>query len=183
MANITINPTKSSNVEFELSVQGSDADNQVQVRFVIAEVFANSQVSIDCVNTGGNKWAATIPSDLLKSSSYPFAIEVIVNEYFFEPSSGTLSIVAAPTVNVDEGVAEVVKPVVTFMEVPTQDEKVVSSVQEGELTPDVDLMPFGTIQEAAPTPHKPKLIGLGDLEAAMLKQQRSQRVKDILSKT
>ena len=183
MAQITINPSKSSNVEFELSVQGSDADNQVQVRFVIAEVFANSQISVDCINTGGNKWAATIPSDLLKESSYPFAIEVIVNEYFFEPSSGTLSILNAPTITVGESLNKAVKPVVAFTEVPTVDEKVPNLVQEGELTPDVDLMPFGTIQETASTPHKPKLIGLGDLEAAMLKQQRSQRVRDILQKT
>jgi len=188
MTTININPSKSSNIEFELSVQGMDNTNDISVRFVVLEMFAGCGVSIECKNVGGSKWAATIPPGVqLSESAYDFRIETVVNEYYFEPAEGKLQVMSDPVVHIEEQTS---KPTITAVFEET--EPVV--YQQANVNSMVDL-PTLSEEDLAPIPMpprtkgtlfsrtsdgKPVVKGLDSKEVAAKKLENTLKVQQIL---
>lgn len=114
---IKINPSKSSTLEFEVTVSGVD-NILPKVRFVIKKVQDGVDWCVECKKLDNNKWEAKFPSFSTKSSSTQFNIEVIVDEYFFIPAEGTINFITAPDVSFAKQPA---KPTVSTSFVVKQD--------------------------------------------------------------
>lgn len=100
--NLTINPSKPSELEFDVNVQGVEDDKQ-QVRFVLIGS-DNIDYSIRCKHKGGNTWIVSFPKvkQLINQQTVPFRIEIVVDGYYFEPVQGDLALVDNPDVTVSK---------------------------------------------------------------------------------
>lgn len=107
---IKLNPAKPSELEFDVSVQGTDDGAPPIVRFVMSLDAAYDCV-FPCHKMDGVKWQAKLPALTdTKLSTVPFKIEVIVDGYFFEPAQGTVILVTDPSIKITPAVS---KPSVT----------------------------------------------------------------------
>lgn len=97
---IKINPNKPSELEFEVSVQGSEDSDAPVVRIVVEgsknflSVFPCEQVA-----DSKSKWIARLPKlTHIEASEVNFFVEVIVDGYYFQPASGVVHMLTNPTV-------------------------------------------------------------------------------------
>lgn len=200
MTTISINPSKSSTFEFDVSVQGVAQDNPPSVRFIIEDVFEGCDVSINCSKVRGSKWAVDLPSDLkLTEDSYKFRLEVVVNEYYFEPAEGTIEIVKEPDVQFTEDV----KPVVTtsfgsvevleeqdapveLLEEPETVEESVEDAPPVEIIPAIDELQIPVKKRKSlfnrDEDGRPLVKGVDTLEVIMQRQRKAEKLKEILAK-
>lgn len=117
---ITINPAKTSELEFEVTVQGIDDDKPI-VRFVIDELCSGGDVSFKCTHVADDTWKAALPVLTTDASSAAFRVEVIIDGYYFEPADGTINFVKAPDVQFSK--KEKSKPTVKTSFVVKQDDE------------------------------------------------------------
>jgi hypothetical protein len=97
--NIQINPKKSSELEFDVVISGIDATNIPVVRFVISA--GDCDYSFKCGKIEGekSKWIAKMPPlSHIKTETAPFRVEVIIDDYYFEPAEGEITFITAPEV-------------------------------------------------------------------------------------
>lgn len=95
---IKINPGKPCELEFEVSVQGSDQSDPPIVRLVL-EGHPDYACVFLCDKQDGSKWQARLPElSHFTRTSVPFHVEVIVDGYYFEPAEGTIQLITDPKV-------------------------------------------------------------------------------------
>lgn len=112
---ITINPTKNSDLEFDVMIQGLDGGELPVVKFVITSEAAGCDYAFRCSKVEGedakNRWLAKLPAlQHIKENSVKFHVEVIVEGYYFEPAQGTVTLISDPSVKFQPTVS---KPTVT----------------------------------------------------------------------
>lgn len=196
MTTLSINPTKSSSFEFNVSMQGLEEDSNPSIRFVIQGVYDSCDVSLNCSKVREDTWSVNIPAGLeLAHEEYKFRLEVVVNEYYFEPTEGKLLIVGDPEVKFEESV----RPTITTSFSPeilveeedldddlVLDEPVEESVEEG---PPVEIVP--PLKEPKTTGKKkslldrdidgkPLLKGIDSLDVIKTRQEKAEKLKKIL---
>ena len=89
--NINIIKTKANNLEFDLEIEGVDANDE-KVNFVIEA--KEYDFSIPCKKLNNKRWSVTIPEmDSLETTLYKFHIDVITSGYHFMPYEGTLNVI------------------------------------------------------------------------------------------
>lgn len=101
---IVINPTKTSELEFEVMIQGIDAALPT-VRFVIEDAMGGGHFTFPCtkIKDEKTKWSAKLPAlKFIDKESIKFHVEVIIDEYYFEPAQGKIDFVNSPVVNFKE---------------------------------------------------------------------------------
>ena len=92
---IRINPGKASTLEFDVTISGLDKISPI-VRFVIHKANNNIDWVVNCKKLEGSKWQASFPAfENFKLSSCNFSVEVIVDEYFFNPAKGEIEFINA----------------------------------------------------------------------------------------
>lgn len=107
---IKINPNMKCELVFDVTVQGLDENTTPIVRFSLSGS-AGFDCTFICTKRDDGKWMASMPPlPFLTDNSVKFRVEVIVDEYYFEPASGTVYLVSDPTVTM---VPNVSKPKVT----------------------------------------------------------------------
>lgn len=126
-AEFKLNLNKSSEIEFEISTQGLEDNQALDVRFVLLNVIEGADCSVACTKLEKfkTKWKAKIPSlGLTSEKTCKFKVEVIVEGYFFEVASGTADFVQAPTVEFQKTatVTEGVVPILTNNSPEPEDE-------------------------------------------------------------
>jgi hypothetical protein len=97
---IRLNPTKPSELEFEVSISGIENIAPV-VRLVIKDVQDGVDWVVKCKKLEESKWQANFPAfPDLKLNTLLFAVEVIVEEeYYFKPAQGSIIFVTTPDVS------------------------------------------------------------------------------------
>jgi len=99
---IELNPNKSSILEFNVNVTGINS-MQPNVRFVIHNVDNKIDWIVPCTHVSESKYSASFPEfGNIVSDSYKYSIEVILNEYYFIPSSGELIFIKQPSVTMED---------------------------------------------------------------------------------
>lgn len=104
---LKINNTKTTDHEFDISVQGLDATSEIDVRFVVESV-DGFDASIRCTKTSGQRWAVSIPP-MPVCESKSFKVEVIVDGYYFVPASGALQVISPPRVEMSEAMTPMIE--------------------------------------------------------------------------
>lgn len=95
---IKINPTKSCDIEFEVSVQGSEMSETPIVRLVLNGC-DDYLTTFECTKGEGSKWSTKLPPlTHCTRTTIPFHVEVIVDGYYFEPAEGTVQLITNPAV-------------------------------------------------------------------------------------
>jgi len=108
---IKINPAKACDIEFEVSVQGSEVSEPPIVRFVMNGC-DDYLCTFECTKVEGVKWSVQIPPlTHFTKTTVPFHVEVIVDGYYFEPAAGTVQLITNPSVKFQP--ATNAKPTVT----------------------------------------------------------------------
>ena len=98
---ITINPLKSSDLEFELTLNGSS--NTPIVRFVIINAKNNTDYSYSCKKKDKKTWMVSIPKlDMITGTSSQFRIECIIDDFYFEPAQGTINYIETPSIKIKQ---------------------------------------------------------------------------------
>ena len=88
---VTISNIKENVLEFDLDIKGIDTDD-ISVSFVIET--DNMELGFDAKNEKDNKWIVKIPAlAFLKTTIYPFHINVVVDGYHFTPLTGSLNVI------------------------------------------------------------------------------------------
>jgi hypothetical protein len=118
---IKINPAKACEIEFEVSVQGSEVSEPPIVRFVMSGC-DEYLCTFECVKVEGVKWSVKIPPlSHFTKTTVPFHVEVIVDGYYFEPAEGTVQLITNPSVKFQPVVSA--KPTVTTSFTVKQDDE------------------------------------------------------------
>ena len=100
---IRINPDKATDLDFEVSVQTNCADDKPCVRFSVELEQDKRWLSLVCTkDEETKKWNVTIPAlkSIVDRPSYPFVLEVIVEDYYFVPAKGNLQPLMTPTADI-----------------------------------------------------------------------------------
>lgn len=99
--NIQFNPAKSTELEFNVVISGIDDVNIPTVRFVIVSAVDGCDYSFKCGKLEGekSKWLAQMPAlPQIKVNTAQFRVEVIIDDYYFEPATGEITFITAPSV-------------------------------------------------------------------------------------
>lgn len=99
--NLLLNQLKPNEIEFDVTVEGLEASEDMMVNFVIeTEEFG---MEFKCEKREDGKWVAKLPSlPVLEKETYPFRIEVITDGYYFSVAQGTLNVVGSADVYVSK---------------------------------------------------------------------------------
>lgn len=91
---VTAINTKENTLEFNLTVQGLDA-NDVSVRLIVET--EKIEFGFPCnKKDDSDVWTVTLPVlNMLEKTAYPFKLTVIADGYYFEPHKGTLNVVGS----------------------------------------------------------------------------------------
>lgn len=144
---IKLNPSKPCELEFEVSVQGTDASEPPVVRFVMNGCDEYMCV-FECNNLEGNKWQAKLPTlEHFTRTTVPFFVEVIVDGYYFQPAEGTVHLMTDPQVMFSKTASA--KPTVATSFTVKQENKKPKKAEEdeqvtaqyaGDMSPTTDLL-------------------------------------------
>jgi hypothetical protein len=97
---IKINPTKPTEYEFDVMIQGIDVTLVPLVRFVIIGDVCDESYRCSRVADEKSKWVVKLPVlTHIKAESTKFRVEVIVDDYYFEPAQGEITFVSASDVH------------------------------------------------------------------------------------
>jgi hypothetical protein len=95
---IKIQPTGVTTVEFDVSIKGISAKDS-RVNFIIEK--PQFCYKICCNHVTENTWSVSISSDTVNVENNDcFVIEVIAENYFFEPVRGTIEYIEQPKVEI-----------------------------------------------------------------------------------
>jgi ribosomal protein S12 len=100
--NIQLNPSKPTELEFDVMIQGIGKMDVPVVRFVIVSAIEDYDFSFRCIKVEGekSKWVAMMPAlPGIKSESADFRVEVIIDDYYFEPAAGEITFISTPEVH------------------------------------------------------------------------------------
>ena len=90
---VSINHVKENVIEFDVSVQGVNADD-MRVWFIIK--CDPIHISLPCTKLSGDKWECKIPPiPFVKKTAYPCVVAATIDGYYFEPMTGTCDIVGS----------------------------------------------------------------------------------------
>lgn len=134
-ATISLNPSKPSELDFEVTIQGLDDDEQPLVRFVVIGESSNYDHSFRCTKIEDEKhgWSVKLPVlDHIEGESAPFRVEVIVDGYYFEPAQGDIAFIKKPDIKI--GKKKATRPTVTTSFKVKQDDEAVEEAAAGEIT-------------------------------------------------
>lgn len=97
---IRINRDKETPIEFKVKIEGADdlLDKTIVYFIVHLEKFC---LSFKCEHGTDDNWKVVIPvlpKELLENGSYDMCVDVIVDNYFFKPASGQVTVMSAPEV-------------------------------------------------------------------------------------
>ncbi|TFH11191.1 MAG: hypothetical protein E4H14_01165 [Candidatus Thorarchaeota archaeon] len=99
---IKINPSKTTDLDFEVSVTTNCADDKPCVRFGIELEEEKRWLSLVCFkDEESRRWSVSIPplKPIVDRPEYPFILEVILEDYYFVPAKGVLRPVSTPSVD------------------------------------------------------------------------------------
>lgn len=120
---IKINPAKACDIEFEVSVQGSEVSEPPIVRLVMNGC-DEYLCTFECAKTEGSKWLAKIPPlTHFTKTTVPFHVEVIVDGYYFEPAEGTIQLITNPSVKFQPATSAKPKVTTSFTVKQEEDEE------------------------------------------------------------
>lgn len=135
-ATISLNPSKPSELDFEVTIQGLDDDELPIVRFVVIGDNTNYDHSFRCTKIEDEKhgWSVKLPTlDHIEGDSSSFRVEVIVDGYYFEPAQGEISFIKKPDIKI--GKKKSSRPTVTTsFKVKQEDEPVAEAAGGGDIT-------------------------------------------------
>ena len=106
--NIIISSKIDSTFEFEMVAQGINLED-ARVLFQ-TEVTKDVNYDVLCQHIQGDKWSCTIPKSLISDGAYNFKLCVIVEDFYFEPVKGMLSVVSEKTIEVFGVTSDAKKP-------------------------------------------------------------------------
>lgn len=130
---IRLNPNKSSQLEFDVMISGLENILPV-VRFVIVDVADQVDWVVKCKKLDGSKWQASFPAfENMKLNTCKFQVEVIVDEYYFQPAAGEIIFINTPDVSFKPKAGP--KPTVTTSFVVKQDEEPVEEKPKTKAAP------------------------------------------------
>jgi len=91
---ISISNVKDNVLEFNVIVDNINQDN-INVRFIIESSMMD--LTFDSIpGDEENQWSVKIPAlSMLETTSYPFRIDVIIDEYFFNAMKGSVNVVGS----------------------------------------------------------------------------------------
>lgn len=140
-ATITLNPSKPSELDFEVTIQGIDDAEPPIVRFVVVDDSTNYDHSFRCTKIEDEKhgWSVKLPVlDQFDRERMPFRVEVIVDGYYFEPATGDIGFIKQPDIKI--GKKKSTRPTVTTSFKVKQDDGSVAEAAAGEITghPQID---------------------------------------------
>jgi hypothetical protein len=101
---IKLHNSKETEFEFNVAIQGPSEEAKPVVRFVLENI-KGYNVAIDCEQAGDDSWAVKIPALNILEENHNFHVEVIVDGYFFVPTSGLIEVVNPPQVAIKESIA------------------------------------------------------------------------------
>lgn len=91
---IKLNPQRKSDLEFDVDIQGVDENQTIVVRFVVEQTDFNRTFICQRVKDTEHTWVVNLPSfSWTKQESCDFHVEVIIDDYYFEPTKGTIELV------------------------------------------------------------------------------------------
>mgnify|MGYP000849692977 FL=1 len=96
---IKININKPSELQFDVSIQGADTD-EIVVRFVLLDI-NGCDYSFCCSKVEDSKksWKVKLPKlSHIDKTTCKFRLEVIIDEYYFEPVNSELQFIASKDV-------------------------------------------------------------------------------------
>jgi hypothetical protein len=97
MNSLTIKANQINEVGFLFRAKNLSAD--ASIRFVIHT--PDHDVSVKCKESSDqDKWIAVIPALNLTESEVKYDIEVITEEYYYRPTSGTMKVIRTPSLEV-----------------------------------------------------------------------------------
>lgn len=134
-ATISLNPSKPSELDFEVTIQGLDDDELPLVRFVVIGESSNYDHSFRCTKIEDEKhgWSVKLPTlDHIEGDAAPFRVEVIVDGYYFEPAQGEIAFIKKPDIKIGKKKAS--RPTVTTSFKVKQDDEPVAEAAAGEIT-------------------------------------------------
>ncbi len=177
---IKLNPSVDTQLNIELDIKGV-SDPKMRVLFCIDKLYQGvGDVYFDCVRDEDG-FSVSIPAmpNLVGQSSVPFRIVVIADGYYFEPTTGELSLVAPPKTKVS---TKSTKP-------KSEEEEVVD--QEGDGIVTSQKMAGHAVVPEVPFPESNPKFGNSDddIDVTKLESQTeapfdpAKEVKSIISKT
>ena len=105
--NINIIKSKDNTLEMNIEIDGI---NPVEKRCIFNIKLDKFNMSFNCTNIKDDLWSVVIPNlKELNKNSYDFNIQMIVDGYYFEPYSGTLSIVDNTDATVNKIINKTIK--------------------------------------------------------------------------
>jgi hypothetical protein len=102
---IKINPSKTTELDFEVRVQTNCADDMPCVRFAVELVEEQRWLSMVCTRDDDTKrWTVSIPplKPIVDRPEYPFILEVLIEDYYFVPAKGVLQPIQAPAADLSQ---------------------------------------------------------------------------------
>lgn len=111
---IHINPTKPSELEFDVSIKDVNPTSTPVVRFVISSEACDYSFKCNESKDVKSKWCVSLPMlPQLTGDTAPFCVEVIVGDYYSEPVKGIVELMADPEPKVKNKDKDTPKPSVT----------------------------------------------------------------------
>lgn len=94
---------KDGRVEFDVAIEGAEElEANTVVRFII-QVNKEFCILLHASHDEGDKWYVNVPdTPALGAGDYKIAVEVIIDNYHFEPAKGKLQILNEPKVELDK---------------------------------------------------------------------------------
>lgn len=169
MSTITLNPNKPSSFDFDVTISGLDNNTPI-VRFVIDNFKDSTHLMVDCEKIDPknkkSKWKANFPILEIDENNRDFRIEVIVDEYYFVPCTGTINFITTPEVNISTNKKPKVSATISV------DEGAECSSITGQYAPTNNLLKpeYPPIESKSKTPRTEPLddlINLDDLSSSI----------------
>jgi hypothetical protein len=97
---VRISKNKETELEFQVKVQGTeDLRAETIVRFVIAKVDGTHDLVFHATRGTDNDWKVVLPPLAhIQGDSYDVRIEVIIDNYYFEPAHGKIMLLSEPRI-------------------------------------------------------------------------------------
>lgn len=96
---VKININKPSELQFDVNIQGADTD-EIIVRFVLLDI-NGCDYSFNCTKVEDSKksWKVKLPKISSDKSICKFRLEVIIDEYYFEPVNSEVQFITSKDVS------------------------------------------------------------------------------------
>jgi len=108
MQNLTIINSKENTLDFDLEIDGIDGD-PAKISFVIKTTEVD--FAFKCKKVEGNLWRVVIPAmPQIENTLYNYSIEVVIDGYYFEPTSGQINVIKSADLYVKDIKNKTFKP-------------------------------------------------------------------------